>query len=35
MDVDLGFDKDRLGGFIKRVQDDPAAGETVWTATTH
>src|SRR3954462_4635319 len=35
MDVDLGFDKDRLGGFIKRGQDDPAAGGTVWTATTH
>ena len=35
MDVDLGFDKERLGGFIKRVQDDPAAGGTVWTATTH
>ena len=35
MDVDLGFDKERLGGFIKRVQDDPAAGKTEWTATTH
>ena len=35
MDVDLGFDKDRLSEFIKRVQDDPAAGGTVWTATTH
>ena len=35
MDVDLGFDKERLGGFIKRVQDDPATGGTVWTATTH
>ena len=35
MDVDLGFDKDRLAGFSKRVQDDPAAGGTVWTATTH
>lgn len=35
MDVDLGFDKERLSGFIKRVQDDPAAGGTVWTATTH
>lgn len=35
MDVDLGFDKERLNDFIKRVQDDPAAGGTVWTATTH
>src|SRR4051812_6676978 len=35
MDVDLGFDKERLGGFIRRVQDDPAAGQTVWAATTH
>jgi hypothetical protein len=35
MDVDLGFDKERLNGSIKRVQDDPAAGGTVWTATTH
>src|SRR3954453_19962968 len=35
MNVDLGFDKETLGGFIKRVQDDPDAGATVWTATTH
>jgi len=35
MDVDLGFDKERLGEFVKRIQDDPSAGQTVWTATTH
>jgi len=35
MDVDLGFDREALGAFIKRVDDDPAAGQTVWTATTH
>ena len=35
MSVDLGFDQERLGRFIKQVQDDPAAGETVWEATTH
>jgi len=34
MSVDLGFDKEKLGGFIKQVQDDPAVGETVWEATT-
>jgi uncharacterized OsmC-like protein len=34
MNVDLGFDKKTLGGLIKRIQDDPAAGQTVWTATT-
>src|SRR4051794_12334320 len=34
MDVDLGFDKEALGAFIKRVDDDPATGQTVWTATT-
>src|SRR3954451_12826087 len=34
MDVDLGFDKEPLGAFIKRVDDDPATGQTVWTATT-
>jgi len=34
MDVDLGFDREALGAFIKRVDDDPATGQTVWTATT-
>ncbi|MBA2465435.1 MAG: OsmC family protein [Nocardioidaceae bacterium] len=34
MDVNLGFDKDTLGGLINRVKEDPELGKTVWTATT-
>ncbi|GEL17937.1 OsmC family protein [Pseudonocardia asaccharolytica] len=34
MDVDLGFDKGKLGSLINRVKEEPEKGQTVWTATT-
>ena len=34
MDVNLGFDKEKLGGLINRIKEDPELGKTVWNATT-
>ncbi|MFC5995199.1 OsmC family protein [Pseudonocardia hispaniensis] len=34
VDVNLGFDKAKLGSLINRVKENPETGKTVWTATT-
>ncbi len=34
MRVDLGFNTEQLGTLIEKVRDDPAAGATVWKAST-
>lgn len=34
MNVDLGFDKEKLGSLINKVKQNPTVGKTVWTADT-
>jgi uncharacterized OsmC-like protein len=34
MEVNLGFDKEVLGGLINKIKADPEVGKTVWTAST-